>query len=111
MKNLVKVASDYKAKEFNVKGFKMNQLERNQFKADVVEALAKDLADAGFEVGKVDKGYAFLVENDELGSVALVLDAVVKNLDYSMEFEVEYKAEQDAEKARRLAERKARAKG
>lgn len=112
LENLQKVLADYKAKKFTIVNEKIKQTERNQFKADIAGAIALDLANAGLQVGKVDTGYAFLVENDQLGAIACTVDAVVKNdLNYDFYQEVEDQAKHDAEVAERLAKRKAKAKG
>lgn len=103
IKNLQAVLADYKAKDFSVSNDKIKQTERNQFKADFARALANDLAEAGLEVGKVDKGYAVLVENDALGAIAVVVDAVVKNdLNYDFYHEVEVQAQKDAERQAKM---------
>ena len=110
MKNLERVIAEYKGKEFKVTNDKLNQVERNEFKSAIVDALASDLAEAGLDVGRVDGGVAFLVENDKLGAVTIVVDGVVKGLDYDFDFEMEDFAKAQAEKAERLAKRKAKAK-
>lgn len=112
LKNLQKVLADYKAKSFTIVNDKIKQTERNEFKASISAAIAADLADAGLQVGKVDKGYAFLVENDQLGAIAVSVDAVVKNdLNYDFDFEVAEQARKEAEIAERKAKRKAKAQG
>lgn len=110
MKNLANVIASYKDKNFNVVNDKINQLERNALKADIVKALSEDLIEAGLSVARVDGGIAFLVENDHVGAVSIVIDGVVKSLDYDFEFEAEDFANVQAEKAEALAKRKAKAK-
>lgn len=110
MKNLEQFLTDYKTKTFKVANDKINQVERNAFKSGLVSALAEDLKSAGLTVGKVDGGIAFLVENDQLGSISVVVDGVVKGLDYDFDFEVQDYANLQAEKAENLAKRKAKAK-
>ena len=108
MEKLAQVLASYAGKKFTVRNGKINQLERNAFKADFVSALAQDLESAGLTVGSVDKGFAVLVDNDELGSIAIVLDGVVKGLDYDFEDEVNAEALRQAEKAEKLAKLKAK---
>lgn len=108
MENMAKVLASYKGKNFKVSNGKVNQLERNAFKADFVNALALDLADAGLVVGNVDKGFAVLVENDALGSLSIVIDGVVKGLDFDFDGEVNAEAVRVAEKADKAAKAKAK---
>jgi hypothetical protein len=103
MENLIKVLSAYKGFKFKVANDKINQLERNAFKSAFINALMSDLNYAGFEVGLVDKGLAVLVDNDELGPLTVVLDGVVKGLDYDFDGEVKDAAIASAEKADKAA--------
>ena len=108
MENMAKVLASYKGKNFKVSNGKINQLERNAFKADFVNALALDLADAGLVVGNVEKGFAVLVDNDHLGSMSIVIDGVVKGLDYDFDFEVSEQSVREAEKAEKASKAKAK---
>jgi hypothetical protein len=107
MENLIKVLSSYKGFKFKVANEKINQLERNAFKSAFINALMLDLNYAGFEVGLVDKGVAVLVDNDELGPIAVVLDSVVKGLEYDFDYEVSAEAIKMAEKADKASKVKA----
>lgn len=107
MENLIKVLSSYKGFKFKVANEKINQLERNAFKSAFINALMLDLNYAGFEVGLVDKGIAVLVDNDELGPIAVVLDSVVKGLEYDFDYEVSAEAIKMAEKADKASKVKA----
>ena len=107
MENLIKVLSSYKGFKFKVSNDKINQLERNAFKSAFINALMLDLNYAGFEVGLVDKGIAVLVDNDELGPIAVVLDSVVKGLEYDFDYEVSAEAVKMAEKADKASKVKA----
>jgi hypothetical protein len=107
MENLIKLLSSYKGFKFKVANEKINQLERNAFKSAFIKALMSDLSSAGLEVGLVDKGVAVLVDNDELGPIAVVLDSVVKGLEYDFDFEVSAEAIKMAEKADKASKVKA----
>lgn len=107
MNNIAKVLGSYKNYKFKVSNGKINQLERNALKSAFVDALAKDLADAGLIVGSVEKGFAVLIDNDELGSLSIVLDGVVKGLDYDFDAEIEAETLRVAEKADKAAKAKA----
>ena len=108
MENIAKVLASYKGKNFKVSNGKINQLERNAFKSEFVNALALDLADAGLVVGNVEKGFAVLVDNDHLGSLSIVLDGVVKGLDYDFDYEVSEQALRESEKAEKASKAKAK---
>ena len=108
MENMAKVLASYKGKNFKVSNGKINQLERNAFKSEFVNALALDLADAGLVVGNVEKGFAVLVDNDHLGSLSIVLDGVVKGLDYDFDYEVSEQALRESEKAEKASKAKAK---
>ena len=108
MEKLAQVLASYAGKKFTVRNGKINQLERNAFKSDFVNALAQDLESAGLTVGAVDKGFAILVDNDELGSIAVVLDGVVKGLDYDFDGEVNAEVARQAEKAEKAEKLKAK---
>lgn len=108
MENIAKVLESYKTKSFKITNGKINQLERNAFKSAFVNALAKDLEIAGLTVGSVDKGFAVLVDNDQVGSLSVVLDGVVKGLDYDFDFEVNEQAIKLQDKAEKKAKAKAR---
>ena len=73
-----------------------------------MNALALDLADAGLVVGNVEKGFAVLVDNDHLGSLSIVLDGVVKGLDYDFDYEVSEQAIRESEKAEKASKAKAK---
>ena len=103
MENLIKVLSSYKGFKFKVSNDKINQLERNAFKSAFINALMLDFNYAGFEVGLVDKGLAVLVDNDELGPLTVVIDGVVKGLDYDFDGEVQDAMIASAEKADKAA--------
>lgn len=107
MENIAKVLASYKGKNFKVSNGKINQLERNALKADFVNALALDLANAGLIVGSVEKGFAVLMDNDVLGSLSIVIDGVVKGLDYDFDYEVDAEAVRLADKADKADKAKA----
>jgi len=108
MENIAKVLGSYKNYKFKVSNGKINQLERNALKSAFVNALAKDLETAGLIVGSVDKGFAVLLDNDELGSLSIVIDGVVKGLDYDFDAEVEAAMIASAEKADKAAKASAK---
>ena len=86
-------------------GVSIKQTQRNQLKADMLEALAEGLSELGVSVAKVDKGYAISVPNDEDGSFTAVLDLTIKSLDYDMYAENEAVLSKDAAKAEAILSR------
>jgi hypothetical protein len=86
-------------------GVSIKQTQRNQLKADMLEALAEGLSELGVSVAKVDKGYAISVPNDEDGSFTAVLDLTIKSLDYDMYAENEAVLSKDAAKAEAILTR------
>jgi hypothetical protein len=86
-------------------GVSIKQTQRNQLKAEMLEALAEGLSELGVSVAKVDKGYAISVPNDEDGSFTAVLDLTIKSLDYDMYAENEAVLSKDAAKAEAILTR------
>lgn len=82
-----------------VNGTNIKQTQRNQIKAEMLEALADALSDLNIDVLKVDKGYAISIPNDEDGSFTAVLDLTIKSTDYDMFAENEAILEKEAAKA------------
>jgi hypothetical protein len=80
-------------------GINIKQTQRNQIKAEMLEALADALSDLNIDVLKVDKGYAISIPNDEDGSFTAVLDLTIKSTDYDMFAENEAVLSKEAEKA------------
>jgi hypothetical protein len=86
-------------------GVSIKQTQRNQLKAEMLEALVEGLSELGVSVAKVDKGYAISVPNDEDGSFTAILDLTIKSLDYDMYAENEAVLSKDAAKAEAILTR------
>lgn len=80
-------------------GVSIKQTQRNQLKAEMLEALVDGLSELGVSVAKVDKGYAISVPNDEDGSFTAVLDLTIKSMDFDMYAENEAIVAKEQEKA------------
>lgn len=107
MENLAQVLEVIREKDFTVKGQKMKQTERNELKAMIVEAIAKDIEATGVQVMQVDRGHAVVIPNENEGSIVTVFDSVIKNFDYDPYFEhQEYEKVQEGKRER--AEKRAR---
>lgn len=88
-----------------VNGVNIKQTQRNQLKAEMLEALVEGLSDLGVSVAKVDKGYAISVPNDDDGSFTAVLDLTIKSMDFDMYAENEAVLSKDAAKAEAILTR------
>jgi hypothetical protein len=115
MTNISKLVAALKGKVFKLSGEKINQTERNAFKAQVLESLAVDLFSAGMTAVRTSDGIVLEIENDELGSIYLELDVKVKNTDFDLDEAVaDYQskvtaaADRIAQVAKRKAERLAK---
>jgi hypothetical protein len=86
-------------------GASIKQTQRNQLKAEMLEALVEGLSDLGVSVAKVDKGYAISVPNDDDGSFTAVLDLTIKSMDFDMYAENEAVLSKDAAKAEAILTR------
>lgn len=80
-------------------GVSIKQTQRNQIKAEMLEALADALSDLNLDVVKVEKGYAISIPNDEDGSFTAVLDLTIKSTDYDIFAENEAVLAKEQEKA------------
>lgn len=65
-------------------GTNIKQTQRNQIKAEMLEALVEALSPLNLDIVKVDKGYAISVPNDEEGQFTAVIDLTIKSQDYDM---------------------------
>jgi hemolysin activation/secretion protein len=86
---------------------KINQVQSRAVKSNALTELMADFISAGFEVGKVQKGFIVRVPNEQLGSIVLGLDIQVKPLDYDFDSEVQAEKDRQAEiKARKDKKKK-----
>jgi hypothetical protein len=65
-------------------GTNIKQTQRNQIKAEMLEALVEALSPLNLDIAKVDKGYAISIPNDEEGQFTAVIDLTIKSQDYDM---------------------------
>ena len=98
MENLKLALSEIKGQEFKVSNGKLNQVQRNSMKAEILAALGLDLPE-GVLVGKCKEGLILEVANDNEGSISVVLDIKVKALDYDSKNVIESYEQDQAEKA------------
>lgn len=87
-------------------GEAVKQTERNEIKSELLQAIATDLSQLlGVEMLKVDKGFGFMLPNDNEGSVPMVIDLTVKSMDFDVVAENEAVVAKDKEKLQALLER------
>lgn len=124
MDNLIKLLSELKEREFKIsdttKGEQIQQTQRNQLKAELLNAIREDIAQAYEYVYQSDEGILIEIANDSIadglknddgsGAITACLDIKIKNLDCNAENESEdfmRKLREKAEKKKALAEQKA----
>jgi hypothetical protein len=107
MKNLSQKLVALEITAVKVVGQKINQIQRNSVKAELLEALKTDLVDEGLDAVITKEGVIVRVEN-EVSNISIQLDVVIKNLDFDRDEAVsEYEKSVEAKAER---ERKAKAK-
>ncbi len=92
----------------NEKG-ELKQTERNQLKADILQAFSEFLTENGVETFRVKDGLAIEITNEDVGAVPVVIDFTVKSLQFDVTGEHEIFMKEVAEKHAK-AEAKAREK-
>ena len=83
MKNIQSIVAAVKGKVFKLSGEKINQVERNSFKNEILAALVNDLQGIG-GIYRTNDGVILEVSNDELGVIHLEFDVKVKNTDFDV---------------------------
>jgi hypothetical protein len=83
MKNIQSIVAAVKGKVFKLSGEKINQVERNSFKNEILAALVSDLQGIG-GIYRTNDGVILEVSNDELGVIHLEFDVKVKNTDFDV---------------------------
>jgi hypothetical protein len=116
MKNIQSIVAAIKGKVFKLSGEKINQVERNSFKNEILGALVNDLQGIG-GIYRTNDGVILEVSNDELGVIHLEFDVKVKNTDFDVtsasdEYQqtITARVERVQEAAKRKAERLAKSK-
>jgi len=79
---------------------KINQVQRNEMKASVLEALQADFAGVT-NVFRTKDGLVLEIANDEIGTFYAVVDFTIKNLDYDVDGAVAEYEESILEKERK----------
>jgi hypothetical protein len=93
MKNIKSFVENFYKEKFKVtsgvKGDTIQQTQRNEYKIQLLDALAADMKDAGFDVQVTMDGVALVMSNEEEGMVTVVFDTIFKTLDYNIVQEAE----------------------
>jgi hypothetical protein len=84
MENLQNVIATLENATLKLSGEKLNQTQRNEFKATLQKALLNDLQALGLDAHETKEGIVLLVENST-SNVYINLDTTIKNLDFDLD--------------------------
>lgn len=84
MKNLQNVLATLENATLKLSGEKLNQTQRNEFKAMLTNALMEDLKGLGVDTHATKEGVVVLVEN-QTSNVYINFDTTIKNLDFDLD--------------------------
>jgi PDZ domain-containing secreted protein len=84
MKNLQNVIATLENATLKLSGEKLNQTQRNEFKASLQKALMLDLQELGIDTHETKEGVIVLVENSA-SNVYINFDTTIKNLDFDLD--------------------------
>jgi hypothetical protein len=84
MKNLQNVLATLENATLKLSSDKLNQTQRNEFKAMLTNALIADLKELGVDTHATREGVVVLVEND-ISNIYINFDTTIKNLDFDLD--------------------------
>lgn len=84
MKNLQNVIATLENATLKLSGEKLNQTQRNEFKAKLNQALVLDLNELGVDTHETKEGIVVLVENSAT-NIYINFDTTIKNLDFDLD--------------------------
>jgi len=84
MKNLQKVLATLESATLKLSGEKLNQTQRNEFKAMLTNALILDLQELSIDTHKTSDGVIVRVEND-ISNIYINFETTIKNLDFDLD--------------------------
>jgi hypothetical protein len=108
MKNLQNVIATLENATLKLSGEKLNQTQRNEFKAKLNQALLDDLTSLGVQATSTSEGIVLMVENEST-NLFINLDTTIKNLDFDLDgAKQEYAEKQTAklEREKQLVEKR-----
>jgi hypothetical protein len=96
MENLRNVLATLENATLKLSGEKLNQTQRNEFKANLQSALLSDLENLGLQATLTSDGVVLMIENDT-SNLYINLETTIKNLDFDLDgAKQEYQAKLDA---------------
>ena len=84
MKNLLNVLATLETATLKLSGEKLNQTQRNEFKASLMNALVLDLQELGVDTHRTSEGAIVRVENDTT-NIYINFETTIKNLDFDLD--------------------------
>jgi hypothetical protein len=84
MKNLQNVIATLENATLKLSGEKLNQTQRNEYKAQLNKALMLDLNELGVDTHETKEGIVVLVENSAT-NIYINFDTTIKNLDFDLD--------------------------
>jgi hypothetical protein len=84
MKNLQNVLATLENATLKLSGEKLNQTQRNEFKANLQNALLSDLTSLGLQATLTSDGIVVMVEN-EVSNLYINFETTIKNLDFDLD--------------------------
>lgn len=110
MKNLQNVLATLENATLKLSGEKLNQTQRNEFKASLQSALLTDLIGLGLQATLTSDGIVLMVENGA-SNIYIGFETTIKNLDYDLQSSVdEYTEKQNAKVERETLAKQKREK-
>jgi hypothetical protein len=84
MKNLQNVLATLENATLKLSGEKLNQTQRNEFKANLQSALLSDLTELGIDATLTSDGIVLMIENS-VSNIYIGFETTIKNLDYDLQ--------------------------
>jgi hypothetical protein len=84
MKNLQNVLATLENATLKLSGEKLNQTQRNEFKANLQNALLNDLVALGLQATLTSDGIVLMLENS-VSNLYINFETTIKNLDFDLE--------------------------
>ena len=84
MKNLQMVLATLETATLKLSGEKLNQTQRNEFKAKLQSALLSDLTELGIDATLTSDGIVLMVENS-VSNIYIGFETTIKNLDFDLD--------------------------
>jgi hypothetical protein len=110
MENLRNVLATLETATLKLSGEKLNQTQRNEFKANLQNALLSDLEALGLQATLTSDGVVLMIENDT-SNLYINLETTIKNLDFDLDgAKQEYQEKLDAKVERETLAKQKREK-